>query len=750
MPTLDAIYADMNDPRALRQGTRLGDDLVISEPLGVGGMGAVYLAHDTKLDRPVAVKLLHDQASAARLADPGDRVAREARAGARVVHPNVAAVYRLGNDGGQAWLEMEWIDGPSLRDVLDAKAVPDASTAARWLSEAAGALQHAHDCGVIHCDVKPENMLLKPLGDGTALIKLVDFGLARLAGIDAVDRAQSQGTAAYIAPEAIQTQPGPAADQFALAVVACELLSGLRPTRARVDSALRLPIFGGPLRAAGVVIERALAVDPSGRFPTVADFADGLHRAIAAEAYDDPARDRLLGILVDILEGDDVTTAELVALPAGRLRALIQAVIAASPPGHPGLLRRVLGGTPPAPILADLRREGLIDGAGDQWQLAEPSLRDHLLGDWPEPARRVLLTAVARALEGHSGQPEWVREDAIRLYIAAGRLEEAARLVRVAASQTVDGQLRAHQHGRAIGLLSSPDQRSAWLRAVVEQTIWSIDSGWTVLARKSLADARGLVVELGLPADDPLAMHVVLAGAELHMLGGRPADAVTVLDRLLEQHVNAAEGHTVRVLAGARRAVALARCERTELALSAARGVLAETEEPEHAGRTDDLWRKAVGRAHGALGMVAMVCGQRAEGDRHVHRCLAIHLERGDRLLTARALVELGSAAFDRGYLREAIERYEEAREVLAPAGRVELAGIIDLNLGECALRQGRPFEAMRRLQAAMAVFDELQLAAHRDELLRLLIEACDVLGDTEGVAAFTSRRSDLRTSSTR
>ena len=221
MTNLDGLIAD----------TWLTDKLRVLGELGAGGMGRVYLAHDQVLDRKVAVKVLappdtdaHDDQT-----DEGVRAVREARAVARVVHANVATVYRLGTWQGRPFIEMEWVDGPSLRDLLLEQKLPDAVTRRRWLVTMGAAIQHAHDCGIIHCDLKPENILLGDDGGGGRRIKLVDFGLARGRDLRHRSPTQEHGTLAYLPPEAGFEPPSRAGDQYSFAVLAAELLTGERP-----------------------------------------------------------------------------------------------------------------------------------------------------------------------------------------------------------------------------------------------------------------------------------------------------------------------------------------------------------------------------------------------------------------------------------------------------------------------------------------------------------------------------------------
>ena len=261
-------------------------DLEIVRLLGRGGMGAVYEARQTRLDRPVALKIL--PADLGRDPAFAGRFRREARTLAKLSHGNVVGVYDFGTtaagaDGeGLFFLVMELVDGPDLRGALRSEAPPTPAEALALVRQICAGLDYAHSRGVIHRDVKPENVLLGR--DGTA--KLADFGLAKLAGDPdsvpdtaptALTRAgQIMGTPRYMAPE--QLSGGDAidcrADVYAVGVLLYELLTGKLP----------LGRFEPPSTRAGVdaawdpIVHRALEADPAARYPTAATLLADLDR----------------------------------------------------------------------------------------------------------------------------------------------------------------------------------------------------------------------------------------------------------------------------------------------------------------------------------------------------------------------------------------------------------------------------------------------------------------------------------------
>jgi eukaryotic-like serine/threonine-protein kinase len=195
------------------------------ERIAAGGMGEVFRAHDAVLAREVAVKVLHRSLAG----DPAfvDRFRREARAAAGLAHPNIVAVYDWGAVDGVYYMVMEFVRGPSVRHLLNEQGRMEPAQAAEILRQSLLALGHAHHEGLVHRDMKPENLLVTQDG----VVKVADFGLARAYADGRVTQAGAvTGTVQYLAPEQIRGEPAdPRSDLYSLGIVAYELLTGRLP-----------------------------------------------------------------------------------------------------------------------------------------------------------------------------------------------------------------------------------------------------------------------------------------------------------------------------------------------------------------------------------------------------------------------------------------------------------------------------------------------------------------------------------------
>ena len=200
-------------------------------------MGVVYRAEDTRLGRSVALKFLSPQLSRDKRARA--RMEREARAASALDHPNICTVYEIGEaDDGRLYLALACYDGETLERVIEHGPL-EVEEAVRIAVQMARGLAAAHRQGIVHRDVKPSNVLITDEGE----VKLLDFGIARVAGSDLTGTGDTLGTAAYMSPEQLRGQPDPRSDVWALGVVLYETLAGERPFRADYAAALQYAIL---------------------------------------------------------------------------------------------------------------------------------------------------------------------------------------------------------------------------------------------------------------------------------------------------------------------------------------------------------------------------------------------------------------------------------------------------------------------------------------------------------------------------
>ncbi|MCU0677533.1 MAG: protein kinase [Myxococcota bacterium] len=220
--------AELEEVRDPRVGMVLGGRYVLEDVLGEGGMATVYRARHNLVERPCAVKILHPELS--KDSTLRERLRREARSAAAISHPNVVEIYDFGETPtGEPYLVMELLHGSSLRDLMNTP-IPVAEVIELGRQMAEG-LARAHDLGVVHRDLKPENVFVVPQPNGTQLVKIVDFGLARVRREDRLTvMGQIVGTPPYMAPERFkQDNVTPAADLYALGIVLYEMLVGALP-----------------------------------------------------------------------------------------------------------------------------------------------------------------------------------------------------------------------------------------------------------------------------------------------------------------------------------------------------------------------------------------------------------------------------------------------------------------------------------------------------------------------------------------
>ena len=270
-------------------GDLIAERYELEELVGTGGMSSVYRARDKLLERHVALKILHDTYGADE--ETVERFRREARAVAQLSHPNIVTVIDRGEDDGRQFIVFEYVAGENLKEVVRREGPLAVRRALELTLEVARGLAFAHHQGLVHRDVKPQNVLMN--GDGRP--KVTDFGIAR--SLD-VEHGMTQtgtvlGTSNYIAPEQASGEPVDAyTDVYSLGVVLFELLTGDVPFQGENFVAVAMQHLNEPVpsvlerrpdvpaRVANAV-ERAMAKDPRDRFPSMDDLAAELEACLA-------------------------------------------------------------------------------------------------------------------------------------------------------------------------------------------------------------------------------------------------------------------------------------------------------------------------------------------------------------------------------------------------------------------------------------------------------------------------------------
>ncbi len=261
-------------------GTKIGP-YEIQSPLGEGGMGAVYKAHDPTLQRTVAIKVLAKQDE-----DASARLLQEARAASALNHPHICTTHEVGEHEGQAFIVMEHVEGKPLSALIPSDGLPPESVI-RYGTQIADALAHAHERGIVHRDLKSQNVVITPEGRA----KVLDFGLAARmpqADAEAVTKTQEAlphagmlvGTLAYMAPEVLRGEAATArSDIWALGVLLYEMASGRLPFEGKTGTDLAAAIVReSPTSLTGqvsagfrAIVQHCLAKEPKQRYTHAAE-----------------------------------------------------------------------------------------------------------------------------------------------------------------------------------------------------------------------------------------------------------------------------------------------------------------------------------------------------------------------------------------------------------------------------------------------------------------------------------------------
>ena len=307
---------------------RLGGQYAVQRELGRGGMGVVYLARELRLDRLVAIKVLPPALEDAEIRE---RFLREARTAAQLSHPNIVPIFRADEIGNLAFFSMGYVEGESFAERIQTRGRVPAGEVVRVLRDAAWALAYAHARGVIHRDVKPENLMIER---GTGRVVVTDFGIARDTRATNITRdGWILGSVHYMSPEqAAGGQLDGRSDLYALGIIGWQALSGRLPFEAEQASAVvvqQATRQAPPLHAAApdvprqvaAVIDRCLAKNPADRFPTGEALAEALTAAWET-AQQEPGADSAAAVAVSPERAQEIwrRAAELQAEAATRVQ----------------------------------------------------------------------------------------------------------------------------------------------------------------------------------------------------------------------------------------------------------------------------------------------------------------------------------------------------------------------------------------------------------------------------------------------
>jgi serine/threonine-protein kinase len=271
---------------------RIGRYKIVRE-LGRGAMGVVYHAIDPNIGRPVAIKTIHfgDHRRPEEIERMRERLFREARSAGMLSHPGIVTIYDVEQQGELAYIAMEYVDGPTLDQMLSEPAPLDAERMFSILGQTAVALDYAHSKGIVHRDIKPANIMLS--ADGTA--KIADFGIAKIAAAENLTMTGSiVGTPHYMSPEQVQGQAVDGrSDQFSLAVIGYEMLTGEKPYAGEHLTTVVYKIVAeepvpphrlNPSLSTAIenALRKGLSKKPDARYRNCQEFAESLEKACSA------------------------------------------------------------------------------------------------------------------------------------------------------------------------------------------------------------------------------------------------------------------------------------------------------------------------------------------------------------------------------------------------------------------------------------------------------------------------------------
>ena len=522
-------------------------------------MGTVYRARDPVLDRPVALKTI----SAELAANPEflGRFHREARAAARLTHPNIVTIYELGDVSGTPYIAMELLEGLDLVEAMSPADRLPVDDKLRIMVEVCRGLDYAHKRGVIHRDVKPANVRL--LADGT--VKLLDFGIARLGESTLTQTGILLGTPSYLAPEVVSGgRVDLRADMWAVGIILYELLSGQRPFQAPTFVGLVYKIVHDPVppletvatnlpAGLAAVVGRTLEKDPSKRYQDLAELAAALQSVRGVKDSTQPtlspqARERAVDLEIAqvrrLMEANDLERALEAARRAQALAPSRTEVVAlieqiemylsdATPPARPETTLPAIDSTVlatptpskprlPTPVLTELRargasvfRELATFGEPPATQAVARSPVDDLLAtagadgavrlwDLQSRTRRQSLRTDMHLRSGHDARALTLAFSPDGSLLASGHVDGSIHLWDMATGEEVRVRLR-HEEQMVSALAFAPDGRTL-ATGGVDSTLklWDVPAARKGEARRELVREPAAVTALSFVAGGKL------------------------------------------------------------------------------------------------------------------------------------------------------------------------------------------------------------------------------------------------------
>jgi len=456
----------MSDFSAL--ASALAGQYAVEREIGRGGMGIVYLARDLKLDRPVAIKTL--PAHLAGSPDVRERFLREARTAAHLTHPSIVPIHRADEIDGQVFFVMGYVDGESLAQRIQTAGRPPFAETIGQLRDVALALGYAHARGVVHRDVKAENILIER-GTGRAVV--TDFGIARLAESKQLTATgQVLGTVHYMSPEQVSGDAiDGRSDVYALGVVAFLALSGRFPFDSETPSAILVAHVTRPApRLADVapdvplsiatIVDRCLAKSPNDRYESSGALAEALERVRAEAAASD--RDRA----IDARQLVSETQAQSVWRRAAELQAYTSAQPAPALPPLPERPARSLSESS-AYQLADVRASAVDAGIPEVF--VQQALAEHGLVRPANGAPRDERRAVAKPSQP---RPQIVVKDGPRQPVNP-LLGTATRIV---VEATIDGEMPERDYDLVLDIIRREVGEVGQIGSVGRTFSWSVSN----------------------------------------------------------------------------------------------------------------------------------------------------------------------------------------------------------------------------------------------------------------------------------